>query len=217
MCAETAGTLEFKISAPAPKSKGKSVADNQSRAVERIVQWMQVFLDSLEPEDFDRVASQLEAATQNPSPDDPQGALAMSVSGREFSTEERLGLEFRALMQYFEWRRQLLESSLSAAQVAQLLGTSRQTPHDRLKNGTLIAILNKGVWRFPIWQFDPEGPDGVIPGLSEVLAALEVPLLSKLSWLVRPNPFLNGLKPIEALKQGQKERVIVEARGVGAK
>lgn len=212
-----ARTLEFKISAPAPTSHENPEAETQLQAAQRIVKSMQMFFDRLEPEDWERVANQLEAAVQSKSADDPNAVLAESLCDRNYSTEERLALEFTALMQYFEWRRKLLEHSLTASQVAQLLGTSRQTPHDRLKNGTLLAILDKGMWRFPIWQFDPEGPDGVIPGFPEVLAALDVPVMSQLSWLVRPNPFLDGLKPIEALKLGQVERVIAEARGVGVK
>lgn len=210
-------SLEFKISAPAPQSKVKAEEESQCQAAQRIVKSMQALFDRLHPEDYERVAAQLEAATRERSADSPKSALAASFAGREYTAEETLTLEFTALMQYFEWRRSLLHESLTAPQVARLLGTSRQTPHDRLKNGTLLAILDKGVWRFPIWQFDPEGADGVIPGLPQVLAALNLPTLSKISWLIRPNPFLDGLKPIEALKQGQLERTIVEARGAGVK
>ena len=100
--------------------------------------------------------------------------------------------------------------------MAKLLGTSRQTPHDRIKSQTLLGVLDKGTYRFPAWQFDPEGPDGVIDGLPEVLRVLEVSDFAKLNWLMRPNPFLDGLTPLVALKQGQKERVIREAAAVGA-
>ena len=39
---------------------------------------------------------------------------------------------------------------------------------------------------------------------------------SKLNWLTRPNPVLDGSTPIEALKLGQRERVLAEATAVGA-
>lgn len=109
----------------------------------------------------------------------------------------------------------MLSGSLTAAEVASLLGTSRQTPHDRLKNQTLLGVLDRGAYRFPAWQFDPEGPDGVVNGLPSVSRALSVSDLAKISWFTRPNPFLDGLTPLQALRSGQKERVLAEAVSVG--
>jgi len=56
---------------------------------------------------------------------------------------------------------------------------------------------------------------GVVNGIPAVLKVLQVSPLAKVSWLVRPNPFLDGLTPIAALKQGEKERVIAQATTVG--
>jgi hypothetical protein len=144
-----------------------------------------------------------------------EDVLVEALAGRAFSHDESVKLELDTLFQYFQWRRQLLKDALTSSQVAQLLGTSRQTPHDRVKARTLLGISDNGVLRFPSWQFDPEGPDGVIEGLPNVLKALQVSDLAKLSWLVRSNPFLEGLTPWRALKQGQKERVVQEAMSVG--
>ncbi len=152
------------------------------------------------------------SATAVPSEED---VLAEALAGRNFSHEERVKLELDSLFQYFQWRRQLLKGALTSSQVAQLLKTSRQTPHDRVKARTLLGISDNGALRFPPWQFDPEGPDGVIEGLPDVLKILQVSDLAKLSWLVRSNPFLEGLTPLQALKQGQKERVVQEAMGIG--
>jgi hypothetical protein len=138
-----------------------------------------------------------------------------ALAGRTFSHEERVKLELDALLRYFQWRRQLLEGALTSPQVAKILRTSRQTPHDRVKARTLLGILDNGTFRFPSWQFDPEGPDGIIDGLANVLKALQVSDLAKLSWLVRPNPLLESLTPLQMLKQGQKERVVQEAMSVG--
>jgi len=146
----------------------------------------------------------------------PINPLAKEITGgRTWSKKEKAELEIKTLANYFVKRRELLENTLSVNQVAQLLGTSRQTPHDRMKSQTLLGILDKGAYRFPIWQFDPEGPDGVIDGLPQVLKALEIPDFSKLNWLTRPNLYLEGLTPIAALKIGEKERVIEEAAAVG--
>lgn len=69
--------------------------------------------------------------------------------------------------------------------------------------------------RYPLWQFDSDGPDGVIDGLPDVLAALPVAHLIKARWLQRPQPLLEGHTPLQLLREGQLDRVIVEARAVG--
>lgn len=84
-----------------------------------------------------------------------------------------------------------------------------------MKSQTLLGVLERGAYRFPTVQFDPEAPDGVLDGLPEVLKVLEVSDFAKLNWLVRPNPFLDSLTPAHALKKELKERVIAEARAVG--
>jgi hypothetical protein len=142
--------------------------------------------------------------------------FAEALSGRRFNRQERVQLELETLARHFLHRRQLLEKSLTAPQVAHLLGTTRQTPHDRVDSKTLLAIRDNGKLRFPAWQFDPTGPDGVMDGLPQVLKALEMSDYAKLNWFTRPNPYLNGLTPAQALKQGQRERVAQEAAAAGA-
>lgn len=134
---------------------------------------------------------------------------------RSFSPKERLELEFETLAQAFEYRRRLLSDTITASRVAEILGTSRQTPHDRVKAQTLLAVQDNGAVRFPLWQFDPEGPDGVLRGFPAVLKALQFSDFAKLSWFVRPNPFLDGRTPKEALKQGDHEAVLQEAEAAG--
>jgi hypothetical protein len=148
--------------------------------------------------------------------DSATDALANAITGKSFSRQERIQLEMETLSKHFQHRRQLLESSLTVVQVAQLLGTSRQTPHDRASSQTLLAIRDNGKLCFPFWQFDPAGADGVIDGLPAVLKALEISDYAKLNWLTRPNPYLDGQTPIQALKAGQKERVFAEASAVGS-
>jgi len=171
----------------------------------------------LAPEQLEFIHQQL-LRVDLPQPDstvEKAALVAELTEGFQASEQEQQELELVSLLRHFEWRRKLLANTLSASQVAQLLGTSRQTPHDRVKSGTLLAVFDRGVWRFPSWQFDPEGPDGTIDGLSEVLQTLQVCPLAKLNWLVRSNSVLDGQTPVEALKRGQKERVLSEAMGVG--
>jgi hypothetical protein len=158
----------------------------------------------------------LKQVTSVKSVDSAIDALANAITGKSFSRQERIQLEMETLSKHFQSRRQLLESSLTAVQVAQLLGTSRQTPHDHVSSQTLLAIRDNGKLCFPFWQFDLEGSDGVIDGLPAVLKALEISDYAKLNWLTRLNPYLDGQTPIRALKVGQKERVLAEAAAVGA-
>jgi hypothetical protein len=80
--------------------------------------------------------------------------------------------------------------------------TRRQSANDCAKAGTLLAIRDNGRLRFPLCQFDYVGPDGVAPGLAEVLQALHLPALAKAAWLKRPRPDLQGQSPITRFKQG---------------
>jgi hypothetical protein len=137
------------------------------------------------------------------------------VTGRPAaSREEQALVAFRSLLQLFEARRALLEEdTITAPQVAELLGVSRQTPLNRVRDKTLLAVLDRGAWRFPLWQFDAEGPDGVLAGLPKVLKALEPqPQFSKLVWLRRANATLGGREPIEVLRKGQVAPVLDAAR-----
>jgi hypothetical protein len=164
------------------------------------------------------VSSRIERALESPEvPEERRRELVADLTGgREYGRQERSALEMAALARSFKRRRELLEGSLSASQVADLLGTTRQTPHDRVKGGALLAVLDRGVWRFPAWQFDPEGPDGVIEGLGEVLRALHASPLAKASWFVRPNPYLEGrTTPLEVLREGQVGAVRSAAEAVG--
>jgi hypothetical protein len=147
---------------------------------------------------------------------DEEEQLALELQEREYSPSQKQQLNFLSLLQSYQHRRQLLAETIISEEVARLLGCkSRQTPLDRVKNNTLVAVLDNGKWRYPLWQFDPEGADGVIQGLPEVLKVLQVSNLAKVSWLTRSNPILDGLTPLDALKRGIVERVVAEARGVG--
>jgi hypothetical protein len=141
---------------------------------------------------------------------------ALVENGRTFSVKERATLRIGALAESFALRRQLLADTLTSSEVAQILGTTRQTPIDRLQNGTLLALRDGGTWHFPAWQFDPMGPDGIVQGLAEVLAALETSPFIKARWLQMPHPELNGKTPLEALRNGQAARVIPLAARVEA-
>ena len=171
-------------------------------------------LNALQP---DRIEAVLEAATQalSEAAEPAPPAVAALMGTRRVTAEERVAAEIDVLMRAFARRRELLAGTLTASQVARLLGTSRQTPHDRLRAGTLLAVLDDGAWRFPAWQFDPDGDNGVVAGLPDVIRALDVSSIARISWLTRANAQLDGETPLACLKAGDLERVVALARAVG--
>jgi hypothetical protein len=209
--------LNFRISTPAPTAKGAAAKARQKKAASRTVEALQHLLEQSSPEDLEVVSSRIERALEPvEAPEERRELVTDLTGGREYGRQERSALEMATLARSFKRRRELLEGSLTASRVADLLGTTRQTPHDRVKGGTLLAVLDRGAWRFPTWQFDPEGPDSIVEGLPEVLRALEVSPLAKASWIVRPNQYLEGRTPLETLKEGRVEAVRSAAEAVGA-
>jgi len=209
--------LNFRISAPAPTAKGAAAKARQKKAATRTVEALQRLLEQSSPEDLESVSSRIERALESPEvPEERRELVAELTGGREYGRQEKSALEMATLARSFRCRKELLEGALTAPKVAKLLDTTRQTPHDRVRSGTLLAVLDRGVWRFPAWQFDPEGPDGVVEGLPDVLHTLHTSPLAKASWLVRPNQYLEGRTPLETLKEGCKEAAKSAAETVGA-
>ncbi|PSM48185.1 hypothetical protein C7Y66_15725 [Chroococcidiopsis sp. CCALA 051] len=104
--------------------------------------------------------------------------------------------------------------SLSISQVEQLLGISRQAIHKRCSKSKLIALTtSKRGYLFPRWQF---AENGILSGLESVLAALdESDPWMQAAFILNPNIWLDGASPLEMLRQGKIEDVLVAARASG--
>lgn len=207
-------------------AKMASAADIEKRAMELLSNeeskqaFVHLLLQGLGQEELSILARQLlfaypdsEIESDAESGDD---GFSHRIGVREYSKDEQASLELASLVQMFAYRKRLLQESLSASQVAKMLGVSRQTPHDRVKAGLLLGVLDNNVMKFPAWQFDASGPNGVVHGLPEVLAALNCGAFAQISWLASPNNIFDGLRPIEALKKGLVAEVLHEAQAVGA-
>ena len=203
-------TTQVKPDANLPSPARKRQRD----AFERTIAVFRTFRESATSEEMERIAQRLEQAV-NPPKSERTTFLAALTDGQTFSEKERLEAETTSMARYFQKRQELLQDSLSATEVARLLGVCRQTPHDRVKSGALLAVREKGGLRFPRWQFDPNGPDGILAGFPEVLKALAVSPLAKTSWFTRPSPALDGRTPLQALQSGEVERLVTLARAVG--
>jgi hypothetical protein len=150
----------------------------------------------------------------DPNPDRPSQLLNALSEAPEISPMRRQRNHAIVLLRGFQVRRKLLEQAFTTKEVAGLLGGSRQMPLDRLKANRLVAARDAGDWRFPTWQFDPTGPDGVVDGLPAVLAAMPASNLQRIAWLSTTHPAL-AMAPIDALRAGQFDRVLHEAQAVG--
>lgn len=170
---------------------------------------------TLTPESIGALAKELEKMRDNPNKDaDFSPELENLIGSISITEEEHQANKTENLVRFFKWRDELLHDALTATEVAEdILGTSRQTPHDRVKSKTLLAIKDNGKWLFPLWQFDPQGAERVVDGLPEVLQILSpMSPYEQMSWLKQPNDALGGMEPIEALKSRKIDDVIREAK-----
>lgn len=110
-----------------------------------------------------------------------------------------------ARLRGIEARKRLLEAeggTLGAQEVASFLNISRQAAYKRYRAGRLLAVdCGRHGFVFPAWQFVPEG---VLPGLEEVLAALvDFDPWMKLAFFLEANAATGGKPPLAALRRGK--------------
>lgn len=189
-------------------------AVRQRVALEQCLSTMRVALEHLSAEELGALREQLDLQIR---PDDPaltpeEAALVTHLGYREGepdADDATMALTVMNAMREFAWRRRRVAESLTAPQVARMLGVSRKTPLDWLAHHKLVALSDYGgVARFPLWQFDPQAPDGILSGLPRVLEALTIPASEKVSWLLEENDLLQRKRPLDALKGGEVESVV---------
>ncbi len=151
--------------------------------------------------------------------DAAKNAFAHELAGDAPNRSEYAQVKLALLSRSFTARRELFVEAATIAQVAEMLGISRQAVHNKVRK-TLFGAFDNGVLRIPLWQFDPQTESGVLEGLPEVIKALteaKVSPVAQISWMVRNNPFLDGRTPSECLQQGEVLRVVDAAHGIGLK
>jgi UDP-N-acetylglucosamine 1-carboxyvinyltransferase len=141
--------------------------------------------------------------------------LAEAITGNTFTEAEIADLNEKNNQHSLEYRKQILQESLDVSQVAKILGYTEKVVIDLELNSVLLSISDEDRLLFPICQFDNTQSDKLVNGLQEVLRALQISNIAKLSWLTSANPYLGLRTPIEALKQGQKDLVVREAAEIG--
>lgn len=85
----------------------------------------------------------------------------------------------------------LIETSITAAQAAAMLGVDVSRVRQRLRERTLFGIDYEGEWRLPHFQFERKK---VVPGLNDVLPvlALQINPLDVAVWFLEPNADLEA-------------------------
>jgi hypothetical protein len=104
--------------------------------------------------------------------------------------------------------------TLSAAEVSQLLGISRQAVNKRRDARKLIGVeVGRRGFRYPAWQFVA---GDTITGLEEVLAALgDTPPLSAMRFFLSGSHRLEGKRPLDLLRRKSVAPVLTAASAYG--
>lgn len=105
-------------------------------------------------------------------------------------------------------RRELLQECVDAKQAGELTGRSRQAVERLRRDGRVLALRVGRQWRYPAWQFDVDGPGGVLPRLDEVIAKLFLSPEGAASWLTRPEAYLGDRRPVDLLRAREAETVL---------
>jgi hypothetical protein len=140
------------------------------------------------------------------------GALARALSNSDLIGPAVRELEPLAALiaKGAEHKQELIAEAgglLTTADVAELLGISRQAVWKQRQERKLLSVTHGGEEKFPAIQFTRAGE--VLPGLSRVLAAIGLHGgWGTLDFLLTPDDdALNGLLPIEVLKQQDPDQL----------
>ncbi len=133
----------------------------------------------------------------------------------ETSEKAVLSGQIEAELELNKLRRAILANCIGVEEAAVLAERTRQRLEDLRRKGKLLALRVRNRWRYPRWQFDPDYPGGVLPGLGEVLAHLQLSPLGAAAWLTKDFEALGNHTPIYWLGRGQTESVIELAEEQG--
>jgi hypothetical protein len=158
-----------------------------------------------------------EADQEEPSPgiSSAQDIFARRLAGKYYNVGDDTKPREIIKRDFLAYRQELLRDSLTTPELAAKLSCRTQTLLNWVEKGKVLAIKEKGVWRFPSWQFDPREDEHILKGLPDVLKMLEGSTLSKLSWFLTSKRALAELTPVQALQKGMLAEVLSEARGTG--
>ncbi len=120
----------------------------------------------------------------------------------------------KAKLRGLKLKQQLIEAEGgygNSEEIAEMLGVSRQAINQRRQRGKLIGLSRgKGKYIYPLWQFTDTGK--TLLGLEAVLEKLpEVDPWTQVTFFLNPNLRLQNKTPLEMLRMGEVEPVIISA------
>ena len=189
-----------------------SVPKSKQEVAQSLLGKLQHLISVAEPEELERIDKSLQPTLVPAKETD----LAKEIAGEYYHPERLLELQLANLQRVYDRKRELLQDSITSTEVVELIRcANRSTVKNRREAGKLIGLKNGRGYSYPTWQFDPEGSEGVVEGLPEVIGAMdEVSDFAKLNWLSSPHAVFDGQTPIQKLKQGEVKAVVIEARAV---
>jgi hypothetical protein len=141
-----------------------------------------------------------------------RAALHPTVVGTVVSSSPLLP----ALLRGVEEKRRLVNTeggTLSAGEVAQVLGITRQAVDKQRRGHKLLGLRVGQTWRYPAWQFVDGAP---LAGLDRVLARLrDVSPWTVAAFIVGRHARLGGRRPLDLLRKGEVTLVVDAARAYG--
>lgn len=100
---------------------------------------------------------------------------------------------------------------LTSKQLAKLLGISRQALDKRHKSAQLLALSSDTRrLRYPSWQLDEHVWGAPLANVLHALAGEDAWTIYE--FLLSPDPLLSGRTPLQAMKEGDHERVMAVAQ-----
>jgi len=109
----------------------------------------------------------------------------------------------------------ILRQCVGVEDVARTLKKSRQAVEALRRKKRILALRVRRRWRYPLWQFDPDAPGGVLEGIAQVGEALELSPTGVARWLLEPRDELDGARPLDLLRRRESDRVIELAAADG--
>lgn len=105
-------------------------------------------------------------------------------------------------------RARLLADCVTASEAGEMTNRSRQAVEKHRREGNLVALRVGREWRYPKWQFDIDGPRGLVPGLDAIVSNLHLSPFGVAVWLTTPRSELDEESPIAALRKRKTDKVV---------
>jgi hypothetical protein len=183
------------------------LGDVEIQFLEKLLRWIDSGVSQERRTAMSRGLARALEATPASAPADPLAAVDDPLDGA--AAAESIAL---AEMESQTLRESILRDCLDAAEAGRFTGRSRQALERLRRNSRVLALRVGSRWRYPRWQFDPDAPGGIVPGLAEVLRDLSLSPTGAAFWLLQPSEWLGGHPPIEHLRRHRPEPVIELAR-----